>query len=183
MITNDPNLTSLIPAWVDGALRPVGKLEVHQRGLKHLAVSVFVVSENRILIQRRALGKYHTPGLWANTCCTHPNWQETTFDCANRRLDEELGISGLTPQFRHKVEYRADVGGGLTEHEVVDVFVAQAMPDLKVSPNPDEVAEVRWVSLDDILPEAKQYPERYTPWMHIYLNEHFSRIFGGAVAD
>ena len=64
----------MIPAWIDGELAPVDKLEAHERGLKHKAVSVFVVRGMDILIQRRAMGKYHTPGLWANTCCTHPDW-------------------------------------------------------------------------------------------------------------
>ena len=88
----------MIPAWVDGKLTPVEKLEVHQRGLRHKAVSVFVMDgPDKVLIQRRALGKYHTPGLWANTCCTHPLWNETAADCAVRRLREELGITGLYP--------------------------------------------------------------------------------------
>ncbi len=69
-------MTIMIPAWVNGTLQPVEKLEAHERGLKHKAVSVFVTRGDDVLIQRRALGKYHTPGLWANTCCTHPNWDE-----------------------------------------------------------------------------------------------------------
>ncbi|MFN4172512.1 MAG: isopentenyl-diphosphate delta-isomerase, partial [Pseudorhodobacter sp.] len=67
----------LIPAWLDGDLRPLDKLDVHRRGLRHLAVSVFVLSAGKVLIQQRAAGKYHTPNLWANTCCTHPHWGET----------------------------------------------------------------------------------------------------------
>ncbi len=133
----------MIPAWVDGALTPVPKLEVHQRGLRHKAVSVFVLDAGRVLIQRRALGKYHTPGLWANTCCTHPRWDEDPAHCAVRRLAEELGISGLFPAFADQVEYRADVGAGLIEHELVDIFTAEAGPDLRVVPNPDEVMETR----------------------------------------
>ena len=106
-----------IPAWVDGELKPVEKLAVHREGLRHKAVSVFVTQGDRVLLQRRALGKYHTPGLWANTCCTHPGWDETSHDCAVRRLDEELGITGLTPEYRDRVEYCADVGGGLIRSE------------------------------------------------------------------
>ncbi|MFY9241096.1 MAG: NUDIX domain-containing protein, partial [Roseovarius sp.] len=85
-------MTAMIPAWVGDTLVPVEKLEVHERGLRHKAVSVFVVSGDDVLIQRRALGKYHTPGLWANTCCTHPNWDEKSLDCAARRMEEELGV-------------------------------------------------------------------------------------------
>ena len=69
-------MTQLIPAWVDGDLVPLDKLDVHRRGLRHPAVSVFLLDGDRFLIQRRALGKYHTPGLWANACCTHPLWGE-----------------------------------------------------------------------------------------------------------
>ena len=130
------SMEEMIPAWVNDRLTPVGKLEVHQRGLKHKAVSVFVTDGRAVLIQRRALGKYHTPGLWANTCCTHPRWDEDAAACAVRRLAEELGITGLFPAYADRVEYRADVGGGLIEHEVVEIFTAEAgagMPFFRLS--------------------------------------------------
>ena len=171
----------MIPAWVDGQLTPVGKLEVHQRGLRHKAVSVFVVDKGLVLIQRRALSKYHTPGLWANTCCTHPRWNEDAATCAVRRLREELGISGLFPAFADRVEYRADVGGGLTEHELVDIFVADAGTALVVAPNPDEVMETRWVDLYDLSAEVLRTPAKFTPWLRIYMTEHMARIFGASV--
>ncbi len=173
-------MTNLIPAWVDGALTPVEKLAVHQRGLRHLAVSVFVMDGDRVLMQRRALGKYHTPGLWANTCCTHPLWDEAPQDCARRRLHQELGITGLSPEFRNRVEYRADVGGGLTEHELVDIFVAHAdSATLPLRPDPDEVMETRWQSLPDLRDSVAHEPDAYTPWLRIYLAQHGSAIFGG----
>jgi isopentenyl-diphosphate delta-isomerase len=100
-------MDEMIPAWVEGRLTPVEKLAVHQQGLRHKAVSVFVLDGDRVLIQQRALGKYHTPGLWANTCCTHPVWGEDDAACAARRLHEELGITGLTLQAAGSVEYRA----------------------------------------------------------------------------
>ncbi len=139
------------------------------------------MARDKVLIQRRALGKYHTPGLWANTCCTHPLWDETPADCAVRRLEEELGITGLYPSFRDQVEYRAAVGGGLIEHEVVDIFIADAPLTLRVTPNPDEVAEVRWIDLYDLAAEVQRWPERFTPWLRIYLDEHRDRIFGTLV--
>ena len=83
----------MIPAWIDGQLQPVEKLQTHLRGLKHKAVSVFVMRGAETLLQRRAMSKYHTPGLWANACCTHPEWGEAGFDCAQRRLEEELGLA------------------------------------------------------------------------------------------
>jgi isopentenyl-diphosphate delta-isomerase len=174
-------MTDMIPAWVEGKLTPVEKLEVHRRGLRHKAVSVFVMSGDRVLIQRRALSKYHTPGLWANTCCTHPLWNEAAIDCAVRRLSEELGITGLYPSFRDQVEYRAAVGGGLVEHEVVDIFIADAPATLKVTPDPAEVAEIRWIDLYDLAAEVQRWPERFTPWLRIYLDEHKDRIFGTLV--
>jgi isopentenyl-diphosphate Delta-isomerase len=172
----------MIPAWVDGRLQPVGKLEVHQRGLRHKAVSVFVIDGRRVLIQQRALTKYHTPGLWANTCCTHPRWDEDPAACAVRRLREELGITGLFPAFADRVEYRADVGGGLVEHELVDIFVAEAGPNLTLQLNPDEVAATRWVDLYDLSAEVLRTPDKFTPWLRIYLAEHMARIFGSVVA-
>jgi isopentenyl-diphosphate delta-isomerase len=172
-------MTDLIPAWIDGRLQPVDKLEAHRRGLRHPAVSVFVLAGRRVLIQQRALTKYHTPGLWANTCCTHPHWAEDPATCALRRLRQELGITGLSVALAGQVEYRADVGGGLTEHEVVEVFTAEAPVTLPLAPDPAEVAATRWVDLYDLAAETRRWPERFTPWLRIYLSDHLDRIFGG----
>ena len=169
-----------IPAWENGRLRLVEKLEVHRRGLRHPAVSVFVMEGDRTLIQRRAMGKYHTPGLWANACCTHPEWGEDPAECARRRLREELGIDAPVLIERDRVEYRADVGGGLTEHECVTLFLVEANAGLQMAPNPDEVMDVRWVSLDDLRAEIGSAPEDFTPWLRIYLSEHDGQIFGVA---
>jgi len=171
----------MVPAWVNGVLTPVEKLAVHQRGLRHLAVSVFVMAGPLVLIQRRAAEKYHTPGLWANTCCTHPRWGEDTATCAIRRLREELGITGLAPAFADRVEYRADVGGGLTEHEVVDIFLCHAAVGLTIIPDPAEVWETRWTDLYDLSAEVRRMPERFTPWLRIYLADHMDRIFGAGL--
>ena len=174
-------MTDLIPAWVDGVLTPVDKLEVHQRGLRHKAVSVFILAGSKVLIQQRALTKYHTPGLWANTCCTHPDWTETPADCAVRRLEQELGISDLPLTHRGQVEYRADVGSGLTEHELVDVYVGQATENLSLSLNPAEVMATRWAGLDTLPAEIARAPEAFTPWLRIYLTEHQDQILGRPV--
>lgn len=174
----DDRHPDMIPAWVAGELQPVEKLDVHLRGLRHKAVSVFVMRRGETLIQQRALTKYHTPGLWANTCCTHPLWGETASICAVRRLEEELGITGLYPHHRDRVEYRADVGNDLIEHEVVEIFVAEAGPDLSILPNPSEVAAVRWVNLYDLCAEVERHPSLFTPWLRIYLRDHKDAIFG-----
>lgn len=173
-------MTQAIPAWVEGELAPVEKLEVHRRGLRHPAISVFVMRGRRTLLQRRALGKYHTPGLWANAVCTHPHWGEAMDACAARRLREELGVEGLALSPREPVEYRAEVGGGLIEHEVVSLFVAEAGPGLRLAPDPSEVMDLRWVALDALRAEVAADPAAFTPWLRIYLAEHAGRIFGAA---
>ena len=169
-------MREMVPAWVDGALTPVEKIEVHQRGLRHLAVSVFVMSGSKTLIQRRAMGKYHTPGLWANTCCTHPLWGEDPGNCAARRLREELGIEGLVLRRAGEIEYRADVGRGLTEHEVVDRFVAHGREPLRITPDPAEVMDTEWIDLADLRAQVQAEPARFTPWLRIYLAEGWGKV-------
>ena len=174
-------MTELIPAWVNGELTPVEKLEVHRKGLRHKAISVFALDGEKVLIQQRAMSKYHTPGLWANTCCTHPHWDETALDCAVRRLREELGMTGVSPIFRDQVEYRASVGNGLIEHEVVDIFVVPDARRFAVEPNPEEVMATRWVNLHELAADVKRQPDEYTPWLSIYLDRYMDRIFTSLV--
>lgn len=162
----------MIPAWRDDVLQPVEKLLAHQLGLRHKAVSIFVMDGTRVLIQQRAMEKYHTPGLWANTCCTHPAWGEDPAVCAVRRLDEELGIKGLTPIYRGQVEYRANVGSGLIEHELVEVYVAHADATLELDLNGTEVMDTRWVEYDDLCADVAANPSEFTPWLAIYLAKH-----------
>jgi isopentenyl-diphosphate delta-isomerase len=133
---------------------------------------------DRVLLQQRAMGKYHTPGLWANTCCTHPLWGEEDAACALRRLREELGITGLDVQAAGTVEYRAAVGGGMVEHEVVALFRAKAGPELPLALNPAEVQAARWVGVQELSAEIAATPEAFTPWLRIYLAEHSAQIFG-----
>ena len=168
-----------IPVWIDGRLQPMDKIAVHAQGLRHPAVSVFVVAGARLLIQRRALGKYHTPGLWANTCCTHPLWAEDPAVCAARRLFEELGLSDLALEHRGVVEYRAAVGAGMIEHEVVDLFLARCDTPPTVVENPEEVMDHRWITAADLHREIEQRPEAFTPWLRIYLHEHGAQVLPG----
>ena len=167
-----------IPAWVGDRLIPMDKMEVHRRGLRHPAVSVFVLDGDKVLIQRRAETKYHSPGLWANTCCTHPQWNERPEHCALRRLNEELGITGLYPAHADRLEYRAEVGNGLIEHEVVDIYLAYARPGMAIAPDPEEVEDIRWVGLYDLAAEVKRHPARFSQWLALYLSSHMDRIFG-----
>ena len=172
------NDDTLIPVWRDGTLVPFGKLEAHRLGLRHKAVSVFLLSPRGVLLQQRASGKYHTPDLWANTCCTHPHWDEAPEACAHRRLAEELGIENVGLEWREQVEYRADVGGGLTEHEVVDIFVGHVDDASPLALNKDEVQATRWVSRARLEAEIAAAPQIFTPWLKIYLADHERAIFG-----
>lgn len=160
----------IIPAIAgDGSLYPVEKMAAHRQGLLHLAVSVFVFDGDRLLIQKRASSKYHCGGQWANTCCSHPHWDELIEVCAERRLEEELGFS--LPLTRHQtVDYEANVGGGLSEHERVTLFSAQAdRKTLAIRPNPEEVEDVRWILPGDLAREVAATPDAFTPWFRIYL--------------
>jgi isopentenyl-diphosphate delta-isomerase len=154
----------------DGRLVPIEKMEAHRRGILHLAISVFIFSGDKLLIQQRAFGKYHCGGQWANTCCTHPHFDEAPDHAAARRMMEELGFAvPLTP--RRIVEYRADVGSDLVEHERVHMFTGEADPaTLAMLPDPEEVAATRWVSADELRDEIKASPESFTPWFRIYLD-------------
>lgn len=153
----------------DGSLYPIEKLAAHRRGVLHLAISAFVFSGDDLLIQRRALTKYHCGGMWANTCCTHPHWGESVADAAGRRLREELGFS-LPLTARRVVDYEADVGNGLTEHERVHMFTAEVDRDaIVVRPDPAEVCETRWASAAELRDEIAGHPEHFTPWFRIYL--------------
>jgi isopentenyl-diphosphate delta-isomerase len=146
-----------------GQIRTAGKLDAHRRGLLHLAVSVFIFNSlYELLLQKRALEKYHSPGKWTNTCCTHPRTTESPFDTARRRLKEEMRLEcDLKEAFTFL--YKADVGNGLTEYEFDHVFVGLSNNDPK--PDPAEVSDWKWVNLDDLKEDLKNNPESYTPWL------------------
>ena len=170
-------MTIYIPAWQNGTLQPVEKLEVHKLGLRHKAVSVFVFYQGQLLIQQRAMSKYHSPGKWANTCCTHPEWDEDDLACAHRRLEDELGMQNMTLVSAGELEYRAHVGNDLIEHEVVQTFVAVCEHEPGISPNPDEVMAYKWVdpiTLERLIATA---PDQHTEWLKIYFREHFDALF------
>jgi isopentenyl-diphosphate delta-isomerase len=146
----------------------VGTLEkqrAHLEGRLHRALSVFVLNgRGEMLLQRRAAAKYHSGGLWTNACCSHPRPAEPVDTAARRRLREEMGIDcALTPLFAFT--YRADVGGGLVEHEYDHVFAAEWEGD--PMPSADEVDGWRWVPVEAVADEVRRSPEAFTPWFRM----------------
>jgi len=155
---------------VDEADRPQGeggKLDVHRRGLRHRAFSIFVWNgAGEMLLQRRAAGKYHSAGLWANSCCGHPRPGEQVRDAASRRLGEELGMTAsLEPLGQYS--YRADLPNALVENELVHLFAGLAEGDPQ--PNPDEVERVRWITPAALLEDMAATPEAYAAWFRLYV--------------
>lgn len=150
---------------VDSGDRTIGhmeKLAAHREGLLHRAFSVFIFDgDGRLLLQRRAFGKYHSPGLWSNTCCGHPRPGEDTLAAAQRRLAEEMGLH-CDLELVHSFMYHADLGNGLREHELDHVFVGTARNEPR--PHPDEVAEWRAVPRAVLEEELAHAPDTFTVW-------------------
>jgi isopentenyl-diphosphate Delta-isomerase len=153
----------------DVELGSAPKLEAHRTGVLHRAFSVFVFdADGRMLLQRRAEGKYHCGGLWTNAACGHPRPGEATIDAARRRLEEEMGFTcPIEP--RTRLLYRADVGGGLVEHELDHVFVGEYGGE--PVPDPSEVDGWRWVAAPALRAEIARAPERFTPWFRMLVEE------------
>lgn len=168
----------IIPAIAgDGTLYPVEKLKAHVDGLFHLAISIFVFDDEHLLIQKRASSKYHCGGLWANTCCSHPYWDEPIDRCARRRLREELGFN-VPLSRRRVVEYSADVGNGLHEHEKVTMYIGSAdRTSVEILPDPLEVEDTRWITRDELHAEIARKPEDFTPWFRIYAERYPDLVF------
>ena len=156
----------------DNVLGLMGKQQAHVAGLLHRAFSIFIFNEKgEMLLQKRADHKYHSPGQWTNAVCSHPRIDETYKEAAERRLSEELNITTqLQPKF-HFI-YKADVGNGLWEHELDHVFVAEWSSNDSIQPNPEEVSEVRFISLNNLDPELMDHPEHFTEWFKIILKEY-----------
>ena len=167
----DNNLHELITGIKGDTLYPVEKLDAHERNVPHVAISIFVFDEQRLLLQQRAATKYHSGGLWANTVCSHPRWQEAAADCAQRRLVDELGWT-LPLQSIGKITYEAQVGA-LFENEQVHCFTGQFDRSISTDQfNRDEVADIKWLTVDEILNDIATNPDSYTEWFKIYLKHH-----------
>ena len=156
----------------------IGKLEAHIRGELHEAFSIFIFNENKeLLLQKRAMKKYHSGGLWTNTCCSHPRVGEKLETAVHRRLEEEMGLDCELKK-THAFAYRAEqLSNGLIENEFDHVFVGNINKKTKIIPNQDEVCECRWVRLEDLKEEIKKSPQLFTEWMKIILrNPEFIEI-------
>jgi len=153
----------------DNEVGTMEKQEAHVKGLLHRAFSVFIFNDkNELLLQRRAVNKYHSGGLWTNTCCSHPRQNEKTEDAAKRRLLEEMGMrSTLKKQF--DFIYKAKLDNNLYEHELDHVFFGFTN-DLPII-NPEEVEEYTYKTLEDIGNEMKTTPDKYTEWFKICFRE------------
>jgi isopentenyl-diphosphate delta-isomerase len=144
------------------------KLEAHEKGMLHRAFSVFIFNTKKeLLLQRRAIDKYHSGGLWTNTCCSHPRVGEENLAAANRRLMEEMGMS-CELNYLFNFTYKVKFDDGLTEHELDHVFYGMC-DDVPVI-NPTEVDDYRYISLFDLKKEIDQHPEQYASWLKICLN-------------
>lgn len=151
----------------DNELGTRDKLQAHLRGELHRAFSVFVLdADGQLLLQRRAGNKYHTAGMWSNTCDGHPRPGETVLHAAERRLAEEMGVACLLV-VRAAFPYRADLGEGLVEHEIDHLLIGRYDADPK--PDPDEVSEWKWMDLAAVAEDVDEHPERYVPWLGIAL--------------
>lgn len=158
-----------------GDLYPIGKLDAHVRNVYHLAISVFLFNQGRLLMQKRADSKYHSGGLWANTCCSHPRWLESLPACAERRLAEEVGCNRPLTRFG-KIEYSVAVGD-LFENESAHCFVGYMDDaDLPLLFNTEEVQALRWQTLDQLHTDIHDCSSEYSPWMRIYMKNHFDLI-------
>jgi len=139
------------------------KSQVHALGLLHRAFSVFIFNERgELLLQKRSLKKYHSGGLWSNTCCGHPNPGERVKDAAERRLFEEMGFT-VPLHYLFTFSYRAELANGLIENEVDHVFTGNYSSSIMY--NVDEVMDSRFSSLEEL--DTLADPQAYSPWFHL----------------
>lgn len=155
----------------DNEMGVMEKLQAHREGKLHRAFSVFIFNDKgELLLQQRALSKYHSAGLWTNTCCSHPRPNETIKDSANRRLFEEMGLS-CDLVIKTNFMYKAVFDNGLTEHELDYVLIGRTNQDPVI--NTEEVENYKWQSISGIREDMKLNPGNYTAWFRIALDKVF----------
>lgn len=158
----------------DQEIGQMEKLEAHQKGLLHRAFSVLIFNDrNEMLIQKRALNKYHSGGLWSNACCSHPRPDETVEDAANRRLMEEIHLSASCERIFSFV-YKVELDNELIEHELDHVLVGYSESTGTI--NPEEVEELKFVSVEYLRMDMILHPENYTEWFKMIMLKHFYQL-------
>lgn len=146
----------------DKAIGEMGKLEAHEKGVLHRAFSVFLFNQKgELLLQQRAKEKYHGGELWTNTCCSHPQVNESVEESAKKRLLYEMGIV-CEIEWVYSFIYHEEVENNLIEHEFDHVFIGHY--DIAPKPNPDEVQNYKWMKIEAILADIEQHPSHYTVW-------------------
>ena len=157
---------------VDADDREIGTIEkmaAHREGVLHRAFSVFVLDDaGRLLLQQRAQAKYHSGGLWSNTCCSHPRPGESVLDAAHRRLQEEMGFD-CPLEAAFGFVYRAHLDHGLVEHEYDHVLIGRHAGD--PAPDPAEVDGWKWEALADVRDAVAAHPETFTVWFRTALDQ------------
>lgn len=164
----------ILVSEVDEQLGLMAKMEAHEKGILHRAFSVFIFNKKgELLLQQRALDKYHSPGLWTNTCCSHQRDGESNIEAGKRRLQEEMGFNCDLKELFWFV-YKASFDNGLTEHELDHVMIGHYDDDPIV--NLEEAAAFKWMSLEDVKKDMQIRPELYTEWFKIIFNEYDQRL-------
>ena len=150
------------------------KMEAHEKALLHRAFSVFVFNDkNELMLQQRALDKYHSPGLWTNTCCSHQREGESNLEAGKRRLFEEMGFVTELKETTSFI-YKAPFDNGLTEHELDHILIGTYNETPK--PNEDEVGNWKWMPLEAVKEDVKHQPELYTAWFKIIFNKFYNYL-------
>lgn len=148
----------------DNQIGTMGKMEAHRSGRLHRAFSIFIISDGKMLIQKRRQDKYHSGGLWANACCSHPRNKEALTDAVHRRLLEEVGFDCELQELFH-FTYRSRYAEDLYEYEVDHVFLGTY--DGHVELNPEEVEEIAWIPFEDLARELVEEPDKFCSWFQI----------------
>jgi isopentenyl-diphosphate delta-isomerase len=162
---------------VDEQDRPLGtmeKIKAHEEGVLHRAFSVIIFnSRGEMLIHQRASDKYHCGGLWTNACCSHPRIDETPEEAAKRRLKEEMGFT-TDIDYLGSFIYKVDFENGLTEHEYDHMFCGYY--DGQPQPNPEEVQDWKYISVNELLNDIERNPENYTFWFKDIVNKRLEKL-------
>ncbi len=158
----------------DNQIGLMPKMEAHEKAVLHRAFSVFIFnSKNELMLQQRALHKYHSPGLWTNTCCSHQRAGESNIDAGMRRLQEEMGFTAPLEETISFI-YKAPFDNGLTEHELDHILLGYY--DEQPTINKEEVAAWKWMNLEDVKTNIAQHPKDYTEWFKIIFDKFYTHI-------